>query len=137
MFPRLIQLHPFIHNILPLPNNTNKNKWIQQNRGLSQNRCKFFTKPLIYIDSNFIKTFCQTLRLAYFHKGYQFLNHSFNHYTNKNMSERERERENITKRQSTKSSEFVKQNWILNNIALQIDHPTIVPSSSFNLNQNQ
>ena len=41
--------------------------------------------------------------------------------------ERESERENITKRKSRKSGEFVKQNWILNNIALQIDHPTIVP----------
>ena len=51
--------------------------------------------------------------------------------------ERERERERITKRQSRKSSEFVEQNWILNNMALQIDHPTAVPSSSFNLNQNQ
>ena len=39
------------------------------------------------------------------------------------MRERERERE----RESKKSSEFVEQNWILNNIALQIDHPTIVP----------
>ena len=37
------------------------------------------------------------------------------------MRERERERE------SKKSSEFVEQNWILNIIALQIDHPTTVP----------
>ena len=37
------------------------------------------------------------------------------------------EKERITEIKSKKASEFVKQNWILNNIALQIDHPTIVP----------
>ena len=74
-------------------------------------RHKNFTKPLIFIDSNFTETFRQTLRvmgLAYFHKGHQFLFHSFNHYTSKNMRERERE--------SKKTGEFVERNWILNNI---------------------
>ncbi|KAM3743007.1 hypothetical protein ACB098_07G112300 [Castanea mollissima] len=113
---------------------------IQTYSNFSQSKIEDFHE----IDVNFLPSLYSTLilislrhlvknlGLAYFHKGYQFLYHSFNHYTNKNMCERERERE-YYKRQSRKSGEFVEQNRILNNIALQIDHPTTVPSSSFNL----
>ena len=46
------------------------------------------------------------------------------------MRERERQRDRETERESRKSGEFVEQNWILNNIALQIDHPTTIPKSA-------
>ena len=68
-------------------------------------------QDLLFFLFRSLRYFVKHLRLAYFHKGYQFLYHSLNHYTSKTW-----ERERITKRKSKKVGEFVKQNWILNNI---------------------
>ena len=69
---------------------------------LSQNFCFFF---------KIIETFCQTLRVGLFSQRISILISFSNHYTSKTW-----ERERIIERECKKASEFVKQNWILNNI---------------------